>query len=314
MEQKKYVENLPSFKNFIADIKADRLFHSIMLINPDLEFLMEYAKSLAGEILGEHSKHKVEKEIHPDFFVFGKDKAIDVTGAKDIISTVYVAPYEGDRKVYIISRFDELGPAPANKLLKTLEEPPTGVTFILLVQNASRVLQTLLSRAQKFYLEGYGLEETGRILEARGVKQGQLLSLETDGNLGEALRLANSSNPEKLASFALRVFENFKLTTDLAMTLLEADEFRDGAREMLSFFATLAELIIRARAGLPLNSTEEINRAVKKLSVTWNHRALVLIIEATIEGQKRLEANVSVSNVMDQFFLKILEVRRKCRV
>ena len=89
---------------------------------------------------------------------------------------MYVAPYEGDRKVYIISKFDEINPSVANKLLKTLEEPPKGVTFLLLVKNDSKVLQTLLSRSQKFYLEGYRIEQTANILKDEGLSSFELLS------------------------------------------------------------------------------------------------------------------------------------------
>lgn len=320
MQGKEYIKALPSFKNFIQDLSCDRLFHSIMLINPDGEFLRAYANLLAGEILAggrdlpDQVKTKVEKEIHPDLFVYGKEKPIDASVAKDIASEVYVSPYEGDRKVYIIDKFDEILAAPANKLLKTLEEPPKGVVFILLVKNDSKVLQTLLSRSQKFYLEGFSGEEVTKILKANGVLDAEIISLEADGNLTYALKLSENKNSAKLANFVLDTFDNFKITTQMARYSLLAEDFKDTLPELLSFFAKIASLAIYTRAGRPVFCTSDVELVVNRIARNWNYRSLVGVIDATIVALKMIEGNVSASNVLDQFFLKILEIRRKCRV
>ena len=128
MEAVEYIKALPTYNNFKEDIVGDRLFHTIMLINKDEEFLYLYAKALAQLILSKNALRpadvevKVEKEIHPDMFVFGKEKPIDASVAKEIVNSSLVAPFEGDKKVYIITKFDECLASPANKLLKTLED------------------------------------------------------------------------------------------------------------------------------------------------------------------------------------------------
>jgi len=320
MQEKEFIKGLNSFNNFLVDINSGRLFHSIMLINKDGEFLKSYANLLAGEILAsdaedkERVKIKVAKEIHPDLFVYGKDKPIDASLAKDIASDVYVAPYEGERKVYILDRFDEIMASPANKLLKTLEEPPAGVTFILLVKNDSRVLQTLLSRSQKFYLEGYGLKEVSELLKASGVKEHEIISLESGGNLADALKLAENKNSIKIVDFVLDTFEDFKITTQLARFTLLAEEFKDSLPELLSFFANTASLAIHKRAGRNIAIAANISVAVGRIARIWNYRGLVSVIEASINALKMLENYVSANNVIDQFLLKILEIRRKCRI
>lgn len=320
MQEREYIKNLKSFSNFLQDLASDRLFHAIMLINPDGEFLKTYANLLAGEILSLNRQDKdrviakVEKEIHPDMFVFGKDKPIDANVAKDIAGGVFVAPYEGDKKVYIIDKFDEIMPAAANKLLKTIEEPPTGVTFILLVKNDTRVLQTLLSRSQKFYLEGFGLEQVAEILKARQVLDAEVISLEAGGNLTDAIKLAENKNSSKIATFVLDTFEDFRITTQLARFTLMAEDFKDTLPELLSFFALVSSLAIHARAGKPISCTSEMRVAINRVARIWNYRGLVSVIDASVEALKKLESFVSTNNVIDQFLLKILEIRRKCRI
>lgn len=312
MKESSIIKELDSFQNFLADIKNERLFHSIMLINNDKIFLMEYAKALAGEIL--QNAEKVEKRVHPDLFIFGEDKPMDTAMVKDMLDTVFVSPYEGDKKVYIIDSFDEIGTVPANKLLKTIEEPPSGVVFILLVKNTSKVLQTLLSRAQKFYLEGFGQESVAELLKDKGIKNGELLSLETNGNLAEAITLAQSQKYEDMAEFVLRTLKSFKLTADFSRVLVEAEEFKENPKELFNLFSVILELMLRARAGVKIVAPDNMEAKVMELSKIWNNRAIVQMVEQVIMSLKMLESNVGVTNCYDQFFLKILEVRRKCRV
>lgn len=320
MQEKEYIKSLKSFSNFQTDIKENRLFHAIMLISPDSEFLRVYSKLLAGEILAyqaenrENTLIKVAKGVHPDLFVYGEDKPIDADTAKEIASEVYVAPYEGDKKVYVISKFDEVMASPANKLLKTLEEPPSGVTFILLVKNDARVLQTLLSRSQKFYLEGFSVNAVAEILKDRGVKNSEVISLEAGGNLAEAMRLSENKNAFNMANFVVDTLENFKLTTQLAEKTLEVEEYKDMLPELFSFFASTASLAIHSRAGREISCDANFKLAVERIGRMWKYQALAGVIEASVTAQKMLESFVGVGNVTDQFFLKILEIRRKCRV
>ena len=320
MQEREYIKGLKSFSNFRMDINSSRLFHSIMLINKDEDFLTDYAIGLAGEILShgqeerERILNKVEKEIHPDLLVYGKEKPIDANIAKEIVADVYVAPYEGERKVYVIHKFDEIQSSPANKLLKTLEEPPAGVTFILLVKNEAKVLQTILSRAQKFYLEGYTIEKVSSILKERGIKDSDVIGLESGGILTDAVKLAENKNSAKIANFVLETLEDFKVTTQLARYSLMAEDFKDVLPELLSFFSSIASLAIHKKAGKSSTCTQSIDVAVGRIARMWSYTGLIYVIEASLNALKMLDGFVNVNNVLDQFFLKILEIRRKCRI
>jgi DNA polymerase-3 subunit delta' len=66
----------------------------------------------------------------------------------EIIHDAALAPIRASRKIYLITRADLLKGTTANALLKTLEEPPDSVTFVLLARTREAVLPTLLSRCQ----------------------------------------------------------------------------------------------------------------------------------------------------------------------
>jgi len=86
---------------------------------------------------------------HPDCFLLrpaGRSRVINVDMISDLESHISRTSYEGGAKVVIIHEADRLGVAPANKLLKTLEEPPRDTYFFLTATSADSLLPTILSR------------------------------------------------------------------------------------------------------------------------------------------------------------------------
>ena len=69
---------------------------------------------------------------------------------RDIREKVNFAPAQGQRKVYIIDEAHMLTDAASNAFLKTLEEPPAHVIFVLCTTEAHRILPTIISRCQRF--------------------------------------------------------------------------------------------------------------------------------------------------------------------
>lgn len=74
-------------------------------------------------------------------------------------------PPEGSQKSIIIEGADTLSPAVANGLLKILEEPPQYLRFILIGQNRSRVLATILSRSRHISVPPYREDEVAQIVQ-----------------------------------------------------------------------------------------------------------------------------------------------------
>ena len=90
----------------------------------------------------------VETENHPDiFYIESPDDNIPIdTIRRDVVDTAVFSPKITDRKIYVIYDAVNLGEAAQNAMLKTLEEPPTFVTFFLVTSNANKLLDTIRSR------------------------------------------------------------------------------------------------------------------------------------------------------------------------
>ncbi len=88
---------------------------------------------------------------HPDVLEIDAASNTGVDNVRDqIISRASYAPVRGDYKVYIIDEVHMLTPAAFNALLKTLEEPPEHVVFVMCTTDPQKILGTVLSRVQRF--------------------------------------------------------------------------------------------------------------------------------------------------------------------
>lgn len=87
---------------------------------------------------------------HPDVIEIDAASNNGVDQVRDLIDKVKYAPIKGKYKIYIIDEVHMMTPGAFNALLKTLEEPPENVIFILCTTEPHKVLPTILSRCQRF--------------------------------------------------------------------------------------------------------------------------------------------------------------------
>lgn len=97
---------------------------------------------------------------HPDVYELDAASRTGVDNVREeIINSVNFAPVRGKYKIYIIDEVHMLTTAAFNALLKTLEEPPTHVIFVLCTTDPQKILETILSRCQRFDFHRIGNED-----------------------------------------------------------------------------------------------------------------------------------------------------------
>lgn len=125
-------------------IKSGAPSHAHLIIGEDGIGKSLVAKEFALELLG--------KDINKDYIDIVKydtqKASFGVDDVRDIISEAYKKPFEGDKKVIIISNGNKLTTQAQNALLKTIEEPPYGVYIIILCESGETILETIKSRCQ----------------------------------------------------------------------------------------------------------------------------------------------------------------------
>ena len=142
----------------IAD--AGRMPHAYILASPSREACLNLAGQIAAAAVCERERNvpcgvcracrKAQNGIHPDIIRIRREQGksfISVDQVRAMTADAYVLPNESARKVYIIEEADKLKtPEAQNAALKTLEEPPAGVIFLLCTENAAQLLPTVRSR------------------------------------------------------------------------------------------------------------------------------------------------------------------------
>ena len=96
---------------------------------------------------------------HPDIIEIDAASNNGVDEVRELIEKVKYAPIQGKFKVYIIDEVHMMTPGAFNALLKTLEEPPEHVVFILATTDVHKVIPTVLSRCQRFDFSKINFED-----------------------------------------------------------------------------------------------------------------------------------------------------------
>jgi DNA polymerase-3 subunit delta' len=136
------------------------------------------ARAVAAELLAEgapdpeNARARVASGSHPDLTWVSPSGAHEILVSDidgPVISAASKTPFEASRRVFVIERVDELGDEAANRMLKTLEEPPAFVHLILLTDRLVEVLPTIRSRCQLVRFDSPSAEEIATLLRDEGV-------------------------------------------------------------------------------------------------------------------------------------------------
>ena len=191
--------------------------------------------------------HYMQAGTHPDYkelLLPQGEKNIKVADVRSkILSDVGIMSQIAERKVYLIDA-DGLAEEGQNALLKTLEEPPKHVVFILTVSDESKLLPTILSRTVSIRLLPNTEEEVKEAILRRNPdtlpEEAQLFAKFSNGVIGYALNLCESNwlinDWEEVRDLILRMPE-ISRTELLTEVYSFFDEEKDHFRDILSLMS-----------------------------------------------------------------------------
>ena len=118
-----------------------------------------------------------------------------VDSIRELIDQVQTPPQIGKYRIYVIDEVHMLSTAAFNAFLKTLEEPPSYVIFILATTEKHKILPTILSRCQVYDFNRIGVEDTVAHLQSIAQKEGitadtdalNIIAVKSDGGMRDAL-------------------------------------------------------------------------------------------------------------------------------
>lgn len=211
-------------------ISSNKLAHAYLFTGSRGTGKTTTARILAKSLLCEHAPTDtpdgtceecklIAESRHPDVLELDAASRTGVDNVRDeIISRVKYAPQRGNYKVYIIDEVHMLSTAAFNALLKTLEEPPDKVVFILCTTDPQKVPETIHSRCQRFDFRRISVEEMTAHLGAVCVDE----NVEFEGEALDLIaRRSNGGMRDALSTLEqLIVFGDGNVTLKIAEDLL----------------------------------------------------------------------------------------------
>ena len=268
-------------------IKADRIGHAYLFCGTRGTGKTTVAKIFAKAVNCEHPVDGSPCTECPSCQAIAQDTSMNVIeidaasnngvdNVRDIIEQVSYSPTEGRYKVFIIDEVHMLSTAAFNALLKTLEEPPSYVIFILATTEANKIPITVLSRCQQYDFHRIGIDVIkDRMKELLEIEKASVtdsalsyIAKAADGSMRDALSLLDQCmafymNQEVTLENVLDVLG--AVDNDVFTRLLSAVEKRD-VNEVLR---TIDEIVMQGR---------DLGQFV--LDFTWYMRNLLLVKNA----------------------------------
>ena len=253
---------------------------------------------------------------HPDIIYVTHEKAS--IGVDDIRTQlngdIMIKPYSSERKIYIIDEAEKMTEGAQNALLKTIEEPPSYAVILLLVNNITALLPTILSRCVQLNLRPIAKEIVKEVLMEQYHTPDYLAEISASfsgGNVGKAIQFATSEE-----------FSNMKTTVIALVTKLSdlhvyeiIDRIKEIAQDKERIGDYLDLCIMWYRDVLIYKATgddksllfgEDV-RIIRQQAKMLSYEKIETIMKAIDKAKVRLKANVNFDIVMEMMLLTIKE-------
>lgn len=261
------------------------------------------------------SCHQAMNRNHPDIIYVQHEKpnVISVDEIRtQVAGDVDIKPYQSDRKIYIIADAEKMNVQAQNALLKTLEEPPSYVTILLLCSNTEAMLPTIMSRVVLLGIKPVSDELVKKYLRKNVEMSDFRVNLCVSfarGNIGKAKMLAEDEEFDRIRDSAVTLLRNISdmEVYKMAAEIKKIEEYNMPVEDYLDMMAVWYRDVLLFKATYDVNHlifADEI-QYIKKVAVGVSYEGLEIILLAIDKAKQRLRSNVNYELTMQLLFMTI---------
>ncbi len=292
------------------------------LIHPDLHFALPvFAANQTSESIQVNWKDLVKSKPYLNIYQWqsaqDKDaKQANITAAecRYIIDRMYLKPFESDRNVLILWLPEYLGKE-GNILLKLLEEPPGNSFLILVTEDASSIINTILSRAHLFKLKPIDDESFNQFFIGKYNINPELVLKEnivSEKNISIAYQNLVEKNHE-VGEFKLELIRSFfqRILRNNPVEIVQwVDDFHSIGKDNQKIFFTQVLQVLslslghKSRPNVQANHKIDLLDFTQKLSTVIDLKAIENIMRMIEDTMYYLQRNASVKIVMTDMMIQ----------
>ena len=312
----------PRVQGFLRHaVEGGRVAHAYLFVGAPGSGKLVAAYALAQALLCENDGCgacdacvRVARHTHPDVHYFAPESATGylISQTRELLEDVGLAPIRAKRKVYIIDRAEQMRANTANALLKTIEEPPSTVTFILLGTSTDLILPTIVSRCQCVPFRSMPLDESaGTVARATGADLARCrMAIAVTGGPARAIEFLKSAERQDARRQMLHAVDMLRRSDEADILL--------GVRDLMAAIkAPLAEVKSTQQAVLDQNADYLSRGALKQLEdrnkreltarersgimeALASVRSLLRDVLLTLEGDPSAVVNEDAADIIDR--------------
>ncbi len=258
---------------------------------------------------------KILSKNHPDIYeVFPDGASIKTKQIEALQEFIMSKPFLADRKIIIIYCADLMTVPAQNKLLKTLEEPPSDSILILITENISALLPTVRSRCQIMSFQRLSKDEIANVLiDKYGIDSKNAVSqgLLADGSLAVAIENIEDENVLNIRHESLLYLKSI-IGNDISEMLLVADKLAENKEYLESALMSMklwVRDIVLLKLGIDkqmLFNADDISQLQNVMDALQTYQ-WIQIIDNIEEARKQCKAYVQTGLVIEGLGLNIQE-------
>ena len=259
---------------------------------------------------------KIDHLLHPDVSLIEPEgQTLKIEQVRQMQRSLAYRPYEGRRRVVVLTAADRMAHDIPNTLLKTLEEPPLHTVIILLANNSRFILPTILSRCQSIRFNPLPSHLVSDwLMKERGLEENEarLLASLSEGSPGKALEIK-----EEIAGIPRKeLLEGWVGVKSLSIEEKEGwVESLPSQRENLRLILEMAKTLLRDLVVMKTSMERESSRLIhsdlaeelKEIAGRWSLSSLLKRVEILHRTSRAIRGNANTRLSLEAMMLSWAE-------